>query len=100
MYAVDLGPAAADGHRITTGWVARVPVTLTPTRPWDIGGIRYPLSVRATYAVAGDGHERSFSARAAVEAQVAPAIYEMGAASALLPLCCLAAACRRWIATR
>src|SRR5260221_8694761 len=31
-YANDLGPAAADGHHIVTGWVARVPVTLNPTQ--------------------------------------------------------------------
>jgi hypothetical protein len=42
-YTSNLGPAAADGHRIGKGWVARVPVTFTPTHPWDIGGVRYPL---------------------------------------------------------
>ena len=53
-YANDLGPAAADGHHVVTGWVARIPVTLTPTKPWDIGGVRYPLRVTGTYHVAGE----------------------------------------------
>src|SRR5256886_14540112 len=75
-YANDSGPAAADGHHVVTGWVARVAVTLTPTRPWDIGGDRYPLRVAATYQVAGES--RTFSAPAAVDAQVSSAIYEMG----------------------
>jgi hypothetical protein len=99
-YAGDLGPAAADGHRVVTGWVARVPVTLEPTRPWDIGGDRYPLRVTATYYVAGDDHVRSFSARGAIDAQVASAIYEMGVVSAILPLVCLGAAITRWRRTR
>ena len=37
-YPSDSGPAAPDGHHIAKGWVARVPVTLNPTNPWDIGG--------------------------------------------------------------
>ena len=99
-YANDLGPAAADGHHIVTGWVARVPVTLNPTKPWDIGGDRYPLSVTASYRVEGDSQTRTLSARAAIDAQVANAIYEMGAASALLPFMCLFAAVTRWWRTR
>ncbi len=99
-YLPDLGPAAADGHRVVKGWIARVPVTLTPTKPWDIGGDRYPLRVAATYFVSGDSRMRTFSARAAVEAQVASAIYEMGIASAILPLVCFGAAFRRWKQTR
>jgi hypothetical protein len=95
-YANDLGPAAADGHHVGTGWVARVPVTLTPTKPWDIGGDRYPLRVTATYQVAGESQMRTFSARAAVDAQVSSAIYEMGIASAILPFVCFGAAFRRW----
>src|SRR5690242_15628218 len=74
-YPNDSGPAAADGHHVVTGWVARVPVTLTPTKPWDIGGVRYPLRVTATYQVAGES--RTFGARAAVDAQVSSGIYEM-----------------------
>lgn len=97
-YPNDTGPAAADGHHVVIGWVARVPVTLVPTKPWDIGGVRYPLRVSATYQVAGEG--RSFGARAAVDAQVASAIYEMGAASLILPLACFGAAFRRWRQTR
>jgi hypothetical protein len=97
-YANDSGPAAADGHHVVTGWVARVPVTLTPTKPWDVGGVRYPLRVTATYQVAGEN--RTFSARAAIDAQVSKAIYEMGVASLILPLVCFGAAFRRWRRTR
>ena len=97
-YPNDTGPAAADGHHVVTGWVARVPVALTPTKPWDIGGVRYPLRVNATYQVAGEN--RTFGARAAVDAQVSSGIYEMGAASLLLPIVCFGAAFRRWRLTR
>lgn len=97
-YANDSGPAAADGHHVVTGWVARIPVTLIPTKPWDIGGVRYPLRVTATYQVASEN--RTFSARAAVDAQVSSAIYEMGAASLILPIVCFGAAFRRWRLTR
>jgi hypothetical protein len=97
-YPGDSGPAAADGHHVVTGWVARVPVTLTPTKPWDVGGVRYPLRVAATYQVAGES--RTFSARAAIDAQVAKAIYEMGVASLLLPLVCFGAAFKRWRQTQ
>jgi hypothetical protein len=62
--------------------------------------LRYPLNVAATYRVGDDARVRSFNARAAIDAQVAPAIYEMGVASALLPLACLVAAFRRWRRTR
>ncbi len=63
-YPNDSGPAAADGHHVVTGWVARVPVTLTPTK------------------------------------QVSSGIYEMGAASLILPLVCFGGAFRRWRQTR
>ncbi|HYL62401.1 MAG TPA: hypothetical protein VE077_07240 [Candidatus Methylomirabilis sp.] len=99
-YPNDSGPAAADGHHVVTGWVARVPVMLTPTNPWDIGGVRYPLRVTATYQVVGESTPRTFGARAAVDAQVASAIYEMGAASLILPLACFGAGFRRWRRTR
>jgi ABC-type transport system involved in multi-copper enzyme maturation permease subunit len=99
-YANDLGPAAADGHHVVNGWVARIPVTLTPTKPWDIGGVRYPLKVTGTYQVAGESQMRTFSARAAIDAQVARAIYEMGIASLILPLVSFGAAFRRWRRTR
>jgi ABC-type transport system involved in multi-copper enzyme maturation permease subunit len=99
-YLNDLGPAAADGHHVVKGWVARLPVTFNPTKPWDIGGDRYPLRVTATYRVAGDDKMRTFSARAAIDAQVSRAIYEMGIASAMLPLICLGAAFKRWRRTR
>jgi hypothetical protein len=97
-YPNDTGPAAGDGHHVVTGWVARIPITLTPTKPWDIGGVRYPLRVNATYQVAGEN--RTFGARAAVDAQVSNSIYEMGAASLLLPLVCFGAAFQRWRFTR
>jgi hypothetical protein len=99
-YANDLGPAAADGHHVATGWVARIRVTLNPTKPWDIGGDRYPLNVTAKYHVEGDSTARVLSARAAIDAQVAIAIYEMGAASSILPLLCFGAALLRWRRTR
>jgi hypothetical protein len=75
-------------------------VVLDPTRPWDIGGDRYPLNVTATYNVGAEHQARTFSARAAVDAQVASAVYEMGVASAILPCFCLGAAVRRWRRTR
>jgi hypothetical protein len=99
-YAGDLGPAAADGHHVVTGWIARVPVTLMPTRPWDIGGARYPLRVTAAYRVGEEHQMRTFSARGAIDAQVSSAIYEMGAASLVLPFICLGAAFTRWRRTR
>jgi hypothetical protein len=85
---------------VVTGWVARIPVTLTPTKPWDIGGVRYPLRVTGTYQVAGESAMRTFSARAAIDAQVSKAIYEMGFASLILPLMCFGAAFKRWRRTR
>jgi hypothetical protein len=100
IYANDLGPAAADGHHVFTGWVARGPVTLTPTKPWDIGGDRYPLRVTATYHVAGESGMRTFSASAAIDAQVSSAVYELGIASPILPRVCFGTAFRRWRRTR
>ena len=99
-YTNESGPPAADGHHVVTGWVARIPVTLTPTKPWDIGGVRYPLRVTGTYQVAGESGMRTFSARAAIDAQVSNAIYEMGIASLILPLMCFGAAFKRWRRTR
>lgn len=99
-YSNDSGPATADGHHITTGWVARVPVTLIPAKPWDIGGNRYPLTVTATYKVAPDSQTRTLNARGAVEAQVPNAIYEMGIVSAILPFFCFGAGIARWRRTK
>jgi ABC-type transport system involved in multi-copper enzyme maturation permease subunit len=99
-YASDSGPAAADGRHVVTGWIVRIPVTLNPTKPWDIGGDRYPLTVTATYQVDRETQARTFSARAAVDAQVSSAIYEMGLAASILPLLCIAAALVRWRRTR
>ena len=99
-YSNDSGPAAPDGHHIATGWIARVPITLNPTKPWDIGGDRYPLTIAATYQVAGESKPRTLNVRAAIDAQVADAIYQMGAASMLFPLLCLGAGFIRWRRTR
>ena len=97
-YENDTGPAAGDGHHVVSGWVARVPVTLDPTRPWDIGGDRYPINATASYEAGGA--PLHFSARAAIVAEVGSAIYEMGLAASLLPLLCLGAALLRWRRTR
>lgn len=99
-YPPDAGPAAADGHHVLNGWIVRIPVTLVPSKPWDIGGVRYPLRVTGAYQVAGESATRSFSSRAAVDAQVSEAIYEMGVASLILPLVCFGAAFKRWRRTR
>ena len=99
-YPSDTGPPAADGHHVGTGWVVRIPVTLIPTQPWDIGGVRYPLKVTGTYQVAGENQTRTFSARAAIDAEVARAIYEMGIAALILPMVCFGAAFNRWRQTR
>lgn len=99
-YANDAGPVGVDGRHILNGWVARVPATMIPAKPWDIGGNRYALNITATYQVASDAQPRTFSARGAVEAEVSSAIYEMGAASSVLPLICFGAAFTRWRRTR
>jgi ABC-type transport system involved in multi-copper enzyme maturation permease subunit len=99
-YSPELGPAASDGHRIVNGWIARIPVVIQPTRPWDTGGMRYPIDVTATYRVAGDTTARMVKTRAAIEAQIWGAFYQMGVASAGLPLVCFAAAFVRWRRTR
>lgn len=95
-YPDDSGPTASDGHHVADGWVARIPIVLEPSKPWDIGGNRYPLSVRASYRVDGNPEPRTLTARAAVEAQIPNAIYEMGAASLVFPLLCFGIAIRRW----
>jgi ABC-type transport system involved in multi-copper enzyme maturation permease subunit len=99
-YSNDSGPAAPDGHHIATGWIARLPITLNPTKPWDIGGDRYPLSIAATYQVAGESQPRALNARVAIDAEVGDAIYQMGAAASLFPLLCLGAGFVRWRRTR
>jgi hypothetical protein len=99
-YAADLGPTDAGGHHIQNGWVARIPVSFTPTRAWDIGGVRYPIDVTATYEVQGDPQPHNLTARAAIEAQVPTALAEMSVAGAIMPLLCLLAAFRRWRQTR
>jgi hypothetical protein len=98
-YPDQSGPPAPDGHRIKTGWVVRIPVTLRPTHPWDIGGVRYPLDIKMTYRVDG-GPVQTFTGRAAVEAEVSTAVAEMGAVSAIVPACCFIAAFVRWRRTR
>ncbi|GLS20946.1 hypothetical protein GCM10007874_39630 [Labrys miyagiensis] len=99
-YSPGIGPADADGQRIETGWVARIPVTLVPNAPWDIGGVRYPIDVDATYLVEGSSQATTLSARAAVEAHVPNALAEMAGAGAVLPLFCFFAIFMRWKRTR
>jgi hypothetical protein len=100
-YPPDRGPTGPDGQRIATGWVARIPISFTPAKPWDLGGVRYPLDVSATYRTQGDdGQPRTVTMRGAIEAHIASAIYEMSAAGAVLPLLCLFAAFLRWRRTR
>ena len=99
-YGSDVGPVAADGHHVKTGWIARVPMNLHPTRPWDIGGNRYPMTIAVTYAAEGDAMPHTLTSRTAVNAQVATGMYEMAGAGSLLPICCFAAAWRRWRRTR
>ena len=77
-----------------------MPVTFVPTHPWDIGGVRYPLEVKVTYQIAGDSQPQTLTGRAAIEAEVSIAVYEMGGASAILPLICFSAAFIRWRRTR
>jgi hypothetical protein len=79
--------------------MARVPVTIHPTQPWDIGGNRYPLNIAATYTVDGEA-SRSLMARTAVNAQVSTGIYEMAVAGSILPILCFAASIVRWRRTR
>ena len=99
-YPAGTGPSGTDGHHIDTGWALRLPIVLTPTAPWDIGGVRYPIDVALTYRVSGDPQPHALAMRGAIEAQVASAIYEMSAVGAVLPLLCLVAAFRRWRNTR
>jgi hypothetical protein len=99
-YPNDSGPVSADGQHIATGWMVRIPIALDPTKPWDIGGDRYPLAISATYQVAGEIGPRTFAVRALVNAQVGNAIYQMGAAACFFPLLCLGAGFARWRRTR
>jgi len=97
-YPNDSGPTAPDYHHVANGWVARIPVTLNPTKPWDVGGDRYPLIVAATYDV--DGQPRTLSVRGAIEARVLSALPETAFAASIFPLICLGAAFTRWRRTR
>jgi ABC-type multidrug transport system permease subunit len=99
-YDADTGPTTADGRHVKTGWVARVPITLHPTQPWDIGGDRYPLNLTVTYSAAGDPMPHTITARTAVNAQVGSGLYEMAAAGSIIPIVCFAAAIVRWRRTR
>jgi hypothetical protein len=99
-YPGDSGPTAADGHHVADGWIARIPITLDPTKPWDIGGDRYPLAIAATYEVAGENHPRTINARGAIEAQVPGSIEEMAVAGGFFPLLCFGASFVRWRRTR
>jgi hypothetical protein len=109
-YRNDTGPLTEDGHHIIQGWMARIPITLNPTNPWDIGGDRYPIDIKLSYNAAPKNPQpaalnqspdpSTFSARAAIDAQVGPAIYQMGAAALILPFLCFAASFHRWRSTR
>jgi hypothetical protein len=99
-YPSDSGPVGADGQHIATGWIVRIPIALDPTKPWDIGGDRYPLAISAAYQVAGETQPRALAVRALVEAQVGNAIYQMGAAACFFPLLCLGAGFARWRRTQ
>ena len=71
-------PTATASRR--AGWRAS-PSRWIPTHPWDIGGDRYPLERHGDVSRRRRRQQpRTFSARGAVDAQVASAIYEMGAA--------------------
>lgn len=100
LYADESGPAGADGHRVLIGWVARVPVSIDPTRPWDTGGMRYPVDVTATYRIDGDPDAHVLKARAAIEAQIGSALWQMSAAAMIVPFVCFGAAFARWRRTR
>ena len=99
-YVDDTGPAGTDGKPIATGWAVRVPVTLNPTRPWDTGGLRYPLDVTVTYRRDGDSQPHVLKTRGAVEAQIASAGYKMGAVAMVLPTLFFFTSYRRWRRTR
>lgn len=99
-YPNDSGPQLPDGSRLASGWIVRVPIILNPHHPWDIGDNRYPLSIAATYNLAGDSQPHFFQEGAFVNAQVGGAMAQMALASLLLPLCCFGAAFARWRRTR
>jgi ABC-type multidrug transport system permease subunit len=99
-YPNDSGPTAADGHHVADGWIARVPIALNPTRPWDIGGDRYPLTIAAAYQVAGEAHPRTINVHGAIEAQVTHSNLQMAIAGSFFPLICLGAGLARWRRTR
>ncbi len=99
-YPPDVGPMDAAGNHLISGWVARVPISLTPTNPWDIGGDRYPLNVTGSYVAASSDQVQTLSAGGGIEAQVPYALVEMAAAASILPLLCLGAALVRWRRTR
>ena len=97
----DVGPLAPDGHHVKTGWIARVPVTLHPTSPWDIGGDRYPLTLTVTYTVAGETAPRMLTARTAVNRSGADRdVRDGGRRRDPSARCCFAAAIARWRRTR
>ena len=58
------------------------------------------MTVAVTYAAEGDAMPHTLTSRTAVNAQVATGMYEMAGVGSLLPICCFAAAWRRWRRTR
>jgi hypothetical protein len=99
-YPNDSGPQMPDGSRLTSGWFVRIPVTLDPENPWDIGEDRYAFNIAATYNVPGDTMPHSFEEHAGIAAQVPGAWYQMALATCILPLICFGAAFARWRRTR
>jgi ABC-type transport system involved in multi-copper enzyme maturation permease subunit len=98
-YPNDSGPLMPDAHKLTSGSVVRIPITLDPRHPWDLGNNRFPLNIVSTFKVAGDAQPHAFEEHAAVFAQVG-AMAQMALAALILPLCCFGAAFARWRRTR
>jgi hypothetical protein len=58
------------------------------------------MDVKVTYGSDRSNQPQTFTSRVAVEAEVSIAVYEMGLASAILPVMCFAGAFIRWQRTR
>ena len=98
-YRNDSGPEMPDGHRLTSGWIVRIPITVVARSPWDIYN-RYPLEIAATYNVSGDPKPHMFELHAGLDARIGGAMPQMGLAAGILPLFCFGAAFTRWRRTR
>jgi hypothetical protein len=78
----------------------RIPITLNPHHPWDVGQNLYPLSIVATYDVSGDPQPHTIDERAGINAKVGGAMAQMALAAGILPLFCFGAAFARWRRTK